>query len=461
MTALPATAAEPVIAAVSTPPGTGGIAVIRISGMGALQIARAVFAPANTAISFGTFPVARAVLGAIHTPEGELVDEGLLIFFQAPRSYTAEDVVEISCHGGMVNTRRVLELILAAGARPAGPGEFTRRAYLNGRMDITQAEAVADLIHARTERASRAAARQLRGSLARKTAHIRDELMRALAHIEAHIDFPDEDITPDTRSKLRGDMDTAAQFAREIIRTSRHGRILREGIRTAIVGEPNVGKSSLFNLLLGEDRAIITPVAGTTRDTIEETLSIEGIPLALVDTAGLRHTEDIVEAEGIRRSQLARDQAELILEILDASRVGAGSPPPPPPGDPRILRVWNKADLLPPEFPRAQFAPGDVLISALTGAGLEDLHRAVLEKIGFSGMESGGEEFLINARVRDCLSRAATALDHAVAGFDANAGLELVAFDLRTACAAIGEVAGKTSTDDLLDLIFSAFCIGK
>ncbi len=453
----PATAHEPVIAAVSTPPGTGGIAVIRISGTGALQIARRVFHPASPQISFDAFPPARAVFGGIRRAT-ELMDEVILVWFRQPHSYTGEDVIEISCHGGVVNTRAILELVLSHGARPAAPGEFTRRAYLNGRIDLTRAEAVADLIHAKTQRASRAAAAQLQGTLFRKVESVRDTLMQALAHIEAHIDFPDEDISPDTRSKLRGSLISARDFARELIHTSRQGRILREGLRTVVTGEPNVGKSSLFNLLLGDDRAIITEVPGTTRDTLEEILSIDGVPLVLIDTAGIRHTRDLVEAEGIRRSHKARDTAELILEIRDARTFPEHADEPPT--DPRILRVWNKADLVEPAC-RAKMPPDMILTSAVTGEGIERLKTGILSQIGFQGMDSGTEDVLINTRVRDCLTRASAALDHVLESFDSGRELELVALDLRTACSAIGEITGKTSTDDLLDRIFSTFCIGK
>lgn len=454
-----ATDHEPTIAAISTPPGIGGIAIIRMSGTIALQIAQRIFRPRNSRISFDSFPTGKTVFGEIHD-SGQLLDEAVVIFFRSPHSYTCEDLIEINCHGGPVNTRLILDLTLQNGARLAGAGEFTRRAYLNGRIDLTQAEAVADLIHAKTQRAGRVAASQLQGALTRKIEVVRDELMQTLAHLEAHIDFPDEDISPDTRAKLHGTIINAQQFAQSLIRSSRNGRILREGLRTVITGEPNVGKSSLFNLLLGSDRAIITPLAGTTRDTLEEILSIDGVPLVLIDTAGIRHTEDVIEAEGIRRSQQAREAAELILEIRDARefvQTGADVATNP---DPRNLCVWNKSDLLDDQQKKLLHVNG-IFVSAQTGEGIETLKKTILEKIGFQSMDAGAEEFLVNTRQRDCLMRAVKSLDHVLSSFEADQPLELITMDLRSACSVIGEIAGKTSTEDLLDRIFSSFCIGK
>lgn len=447
---------EPVITAISTPPGTGGIAVIRLSGAGALKIVQRIFTPRTGSIDFTHFPVQKALFGDLHDTQGKLLDEVIVVYFKSPHSYTCEDLVEISCHGGLVNTRQILELILAQGARLADAGEFTRRAFLNGRIDLTQAEAVADLIHAKTQRASHVAATQLQGTLTRQIVRVRDELMNALAHVEAHIDFPDEDISPQTRDKLRTNLQQALDFSNELVKKSHHGRILREGIRTVITGEPNVGKSSLFNSLLGADRAIITPVAGTTRDTLEEILSIDGIPLVLIDTAGIRHTDDLIEVEGIKRSEYARSQAELILEILDISQ----PPASPHCEDHRILRVWNKADLMPSLSP-SQIAPDEVLVSAVTGQGIESLKKAVLEKIGFEEIKSDSEVFLINTRQRNALDKAATALKDCLDTIQSARPLELVALDLRRACQSLGEIVGKTSTEDLLDKIFSSFCIGK
>src|SRR4051812_45602599 len=307
------------IAAIATPLGEGGLAVIRISGAKAFQIADAVFSSSAKSSSVPS----RANTHTIHhghiTRDGKVVDEVLLSIMRAPRTFTRENIVEISCHGGILPTKAVLDAVLAAGARLALPGEFTRRAFLNGRIDLAQAEAIADLIYARTELALTAANEQLAGRLSQRVNEVRDRLMRALAHVEAHIDFPDEDIAPDTRAELLRTIDSAVQFVDQLLRTAPEGQLLRRGVRAAIVGRPNAGKSSLLNQLLGHDRAIVSSIPGTTRDTIEETANIRGIPLVFVDTAGLREAQDELEGEGIRRSHQSISRAELILYVLDAS----------------------------------------------------------------------------------------------------------------------------------------------
>src|SRR6185369_14058206 len=253
------------------------------------------------------------------THNGKTIDEVLVTVMRAPRTFTREDVVEITCHGGILPAKLVLDSALASGARLAEPGEFTRRAFLNGRIDLAQAEAIADLIHSRTELALRAANEQLAGKLSARINELRDQMVKTLAHIEAHIDFPDEDIAPDTREQLLARLEEGAAFMDELLRTANEGQILRRGIRAAIIGRPNAGKSSLLNQLLGRDRAIVSPIPGTTRDTIEETANIRGLPVVFIDTAGLREARDEIEQEGIRRSRQSLEQAELVLHVLDAS----------------------------------------------------------------------------------------------------------------------------------------------
>jgi tRNA modification GTPase len=387
----------------------------------------------------------------------------LVAVMRAPRTFTREEVVEISCHGGPLVARLVLDTVLAAGARLAQPGEFTRRAFLNGRMDLAQAEAVIDLIHSRTELALAAAQEQLAGHLSQRINHLRDDLMGVLAHLEAHIDFPDEDIAPDTRAQLVRRLQDGLNFMAELLRTADEGRILRQGIRTAIIGSPNAGKSSLLNQLLGHDRAIVSPVAGTTRDTIEETANLRGLPLLLVDTAGLREADDDVEAEGVRRSHAALAQAELILHVLDHSQ-------PLNPMDEANLRrlagrrrilVRNKRDL--PARLELPDVPGTPVVSlcCLTGQGIEELKDAIHSLVWAGKNPREDLPAMINARHQEALQRAQGATAKALEAMEGNLTLELVAMDLRMAVNAVGEIVGRTATEDLLDTIFSQFCIGK
>src|ERR1017187_273453 len=307
------------ITAIATPLGEGGLAVVRISGAEAFAVADKFFiSSGKSSLKPSAAPSHTIHYGKI-IRHGETVDEVLLSVLRAPRTFTREDTVEISCHGGLLPARLVLETLLENGARLATPGEFTRRAFLNGRLDLAQAEAVADLIHSRTELALAAAREQLAGKLSQRINLLRDDLMKILAHIEAHIDFPDEDIAPDTRERLIARLRAALGFMDELLRTAGEGQILRRGLRAAIIGRPNAGKSSLLNQLLGRDRAIVSPVPGTTRDTIEETANIRGIPVLFIDTAGLRETANELEKEGIRRSRESLAGAELILHVLDSS----------------------------------------------------------------------------------------------------------------------------------------------
>jgi tRNA modification GTPase len=451
------------IAAIATPLGEGGLAIIRLSGAQALAIAERCFVPRGR-------PAQKPTQAASHTIHyghvirgGEVVDEVLLSVMRAPRTFTREHVVEIACHGGLLPARLVLAAVLDQGARLAGPGEFTQRAFLNGRLDLAQAEAVADVIHARTELALAAANEQLAGKLSQRIRQLRDQMLQALAQVEAHLDFPDEDITPDTQEQLIARLEQAAQFMEELLRTANEGQILRRGVRAAIVGRPNVGKSSLLNQLLGRDRAIVSPFPGTTRDTIEETANIRGIPVVFIDTAGLRHATDEIESEGIRRSRAALASAELILHVLDASL----------PWDPadadclaefaakkRIL-VRNKMDLpgrlqLPLDSPDLRLD-----VSCATGQGLEALKDAIKALVWSGEISAAMLEVMINARHQDALRRALAATGRTLEALRQDHTLDLVALDLRTAVNAVGEIVGQTATEDLLDAIFSQFCIGK
>src|SRR5215469_17502852 len=306
------------IAAIATPLGEGGLAVLRISGADALAVADKIFVPEGKKSLMPSAATTHTIQFRKVVQNGKTIDEVLLAILRAPRTCTREDTVEISCHGGILPAKLILDALLAGGARLAEPGEFTRRAFLNGRIDLAQAEAVADLIHSRTELALAAANEQLAGKLSRRINQLRDDLLHTLAHVEAHIDFPDEDIAPDTREQLLKRLEEGVAFIGELLRTANEGQILRRGIRAAIVGRPNTGKSSLLNQLLGRYRAIVSPIPGTTRDTIEETANIRGLPVIFIDTAGLRESHDEIEREGIRRSRESLAQAELILHVLDA-----------------------------------------------------------------------------------------------------------------------------------------------
>lgn len=453
------------IAAVATPLGEGGLAVLRVSGAAAFAVVDRCFRPLGSRQRKPSEAAGHSVHYGHVVQAGQVLDDVLITVLRAPRSFTGEDTVEISCHGGVLVTRLILQALLASGARAAEPGEFTQRAFLNGRLDLAQAEAVADVIHARTELALGVARRQLAGRLSARIRTLRDSLLLTLAHVEAHLDFPDEDISPDTGAALRRRMQEGTVLLGELLRTAPEGQLLRRGLRVAIIGRPNAGKSSLLNLLLGHDRAIVSPWAGTTRDTIEETANVRGLPVVFVDTAGLREATDVLEAEGIRRSRAAAQQAELLLHVIDSSEALHED-------DrqllaefatrPRVL-VLNKADrpaVLAAEFDRT---PGVVRIpvACTTGVGLEALKDAIKNAVWQGGVGTEALEVAINARHQDALMRAGAALSRAEQAFEAGATLELVAADLRMAVNAVGEVVGETTTEDLLDRIFSTFCLGK
>jgi len=474
------------IVAIATPPGEGGLAVVRISGAQAFALADKIFRPVGKSSSPPSAAPTHTIQFGKIVRAGKVIDEVLLAVLRAPRTFTREDTVEISCHGGLLPAKLVLDALLAGGARMAGPGEFTRRAFLNGRIDLAQAEAVADLIHSRTELALAAANEQLAGQLSRRINRLRDDLMHTLAHLEAHIDFPDEDIAPDTKGKLLQRLEDGIAFMDELLRTANEGQLLRRGIRAAIVGRPNVGKSSLLNQLLGRDRAIVSRIPGTTRDTIEETANIRGLPVVFIDTAGLREARDEIEREGIRRSRESLAQAELILHVLDASEPLTGEDEnylTEFAGKKRII-VCNKTDLpvklklpsglgverrslirretkeLQPPAGAAVGAPV-VEISCAGGQGIEALKDTLKSLIWSGKIKTGMLQVAINSRHQDALNRARAAARLAADALRAGATPELVAMDLRIAANAVGEIVGKTTTEDLLDSIFSTFCIGK
>lgn len=448
------------IAAISTPVGEGGIAIIRVSGPAAFDIADRIFrSRAGKPSEFASHTIHFGVIGA----NGTTVDQVMLSVMRAPRTYTAEDTIEINCHGGLLTARQVLELCFANGAMPAEPGEFTKRAFLNGRLDLTQAEAVMDLIHAKTDRAHAAASRSLEGHLSAKVNRARNELVRVLAHLEAYIDFPDDDIQPATLEIMRRDVAAVLGQLRQLLATAHEGRILRHGISVAIVGRPNVGKSSLMNALLQRDRAIVTSIPGTTRDTIEDYVSIGGIPIRLTDTAGIRRARGIVEEFGIKRSQELLKNCDLVLHVIDASRpfapddseIAAGY------GDKPRLIVLNKADLSQViALPEPLRATDPVTVSATTQIGLDALRTRITALIHSGTTGSQDEDVFINERHHLALQSAINILTETIPIFSIQKP-EVVAQQMRIALNHIGEIVGITTTEDILDKVFSTFCIGK
>jgi tRNA modification GTPase len=439
------------IAAISTSFGEGAIAVLRLSGPRAIEVADAVFRARRP---LRDARPREAQFGSIHDLDQKL-DEVLATAFRAPASYTGEDLVEIGCHGGVLVTRRILEALLRHGARAAEPGEFTQRAFINGKLDLTQAEAVMDLISAQTDLALRAANEQLEGRLGDRIRSLRETLLDMLAHVEAYIDFPDEDIDPETGDALRARIDQAQCDVAKLLDTASQGRVLREGVRTVIYGAPNVGKSSLLNRLLGFERAIVSSRPGTTRDVIEEVINLRGIPLRLMDTAGVRESTDEIEREGIERTRRALQRADLVLHIADAHDSASSAKEHVPHNS---LLVLNKSDLGEHESWHSTEA---VRISCQTGEGFEPLADAIESRV-FGGSAAHRDwTVAINARHQTCLERARDFLQAVHRAFDDKLSAEFIAEELRAALDAVGEVAGKADTEELLGVIFGRFCIGK
>jgi len=448
------------IAAISTAFGEAAIAVLRLSGAHAVEIADAVFRSKKRAAEL---PARVAQFGSIFDGEQKL-DDVLLTVFHAPASYTGEDVVEIACHGGVLVSRRILELLLRSGARSAEPGEFTQRAFLNGKLDLTQAEAVMDVISAQTDLALRAATEQLEGRLGGRIRELRAAVLDTLAQVEAYIDFPDEDIAPETGAALRGRIDRALADVGALLATAGQGKVLREGLRTVIYGAPNVGKSSLLNRLLGYERAIVSHHPGTTRDVLEETINVRGIPVRLMDTAGMRESADELEQAGMERTRQAMERADLVLHVVDASGDATNEDPSRTTTAGTVLTdcrhhivVLNKCDL----GIHSSWAPhGGVAVSALTGEGFEKLSDAIVDAAG-SGAAKGDWSVAINARHQACLEKARDYLHAAIGAFDQGLSPEFIAEELRAAMEAIGDIVGRADTEELLGVIFGQFCIGK
>ncbi|BCX46417.1 tRNA modification GTPase MnmE [Haloferula helveola] len=445
-------AAGETIAALATAGGTGAVALIRVSGPDAGAVV------SKACDEDRPFPDRRAVLRTIRTADGGVLDQVLVTRFEAPRSYTGEEVVEVATHGGRLVTRRVLERLLECGSRSAAPGEFTERAFLNGKLDLTQAEAVMDLISAQSDLALRAAHEQLEGGIGRRTDELRQDLIGTVAQLEAWIDFPEEDIDPETGEALVARIRAVREQVGALLSTADQGRILREGLRTVICGRPNAGKSSLMNALLGSDRAIVSETAGTTRDTIEELLVVDGVPLRMIDTAGLRAAGDVIEEEGIRRTMKEAGRADLLLIVVDGSLPPAEAMPADLPSVSRSIVILNKADL---GEAAGWDVPDAVRVSCTDGRGLEDLRHRIRELADLGEADWGEHSVAINARHRDCLTRTAASLDAAEGALLEGADPEITALSLRESLDYLGEVAGRVDTEEILGSIFSQFCIGK
>jgi tRNA modification GTPase len=457
---------EDTIAAISTPFGESGIGIVRISGPLAEPIALKLFRPKkdDPDLISHTFNY-----GEIVDPQkGTPIDEVLLVLMKSPKTYTREDIVEIHCHGGYLILQRVLELVLSRGARMAQPGEFTKRAFLNGRIDLIQAEAVIDLIQAKTRASLEIANQQLRGWLSKEMAGLRSRLIEHLALIEAHIDFPEEEIELITSLAKREDLEQMIDQLDSWIASYEEGRIFREGISCAIIGKTNVGKSSLLNVLLREERAIVTPIPGTTRDVIEEVLNIEGIPIRLMDTAGLRKPVDSVEQEGVKRAKERVADADFVLLVLDGSRVlddedveifGEIE------GKKKVV-VLNKIDLplrISIKELKGRFeADPIVAISALRNEGINNLRKTIYDSLIHQRVRSSPEHVVVaNIRHKTALAQGRDYLSRALKGLEEGASLEFVAFEIRSALEALGEMVGETTTEDVINRIFEKFCIGK
>ncbi|AFK85573.1 MULTISPECIES: tRNA uridine-5-carboxymethylaminomethyl(34) synthesis GTPase MnmE [Thermoanaerobacterium] len=456
---------EDTIAAISTPIGEGGISIIRISGSDAIKIVSGIFKSKRN-VDLRNVKSHTVHYGFIYDAENdEIYDEVLVNVMKSPHTYTKEDVVEINCHGGYIPSKRILELVLKNGARLAEPGEFTKRAFLNGRLDISQAEAVIDIIRSKTDLSNKYALMQLNGSVKEKITKIKNDLVALIAHIFALMDFPEEDVELLNDGELIDGINNSIREIDEILKTSEKGRIVREGLNTAIIGKPNVGKSSLLNALLNENRAIVTDVPGTTRDIIEEHLSIKGIPINLIDTAGIRQTDEIVEKIGVERSREAIDKADLIIFVFDNSR-------PIEKDDYEILKlienkkvlyILNKIDL-----PSAidmdevyKLSGGRyVRLSSVTKEGLETLENTVYNMVLSDGL-SRDEFLLTNMRHKDALIKAKDSLMSCLKTIEGGLTEDFVSIDLNSAIDHLGLITGETANEDLINEIFERFCVGK
>ncbi|MDD6484675.1 MAG: tRNA uridine-5-carboxymethylaminomethyl(34) synthesis GTPase MnmE [Clostridiales bacterium] len=450
------------IAAIATPLGAGSIAVIRISGDDAVRIADKVFSRDLTKVPSHTVHYGFAV-----NDRGERIDEVLATVMLAPRSFSAEDTVEISTHGGATAANRVLDALIKAGARMAQPGEFTKRAFLNGRIDLSQAEAVIDIINSKNELAQRNALSQLEGSLSKRIRTLRDRLLNTAARMQVIIDYPDEDLEDIDAPEVEEICRECAKEAQKLLAGADSGRILKNGIRTAIAGKPNVGKSSLLNFLSRSDRAIVTDIAGTTRDVIEENINLDGIPLVLIDTAGIRDTEDAVEKIGVEKSRQSISEADLVIVMLDGSTwlTDEDREVLHETRDKKRIILINKTDLGQSKYTTAVKAKAKdaavIEVSALTGAGMEKLSERIKEMYSLGALQTGQGALITNMRHKSALTQAHKSLLSAADALAAGMPTDIASIDINAAISALGEITGETVSEDIVNTIFHSFCVGK
>ena len=453
------------IAAIATAPGEGGIGIIRISGEKSLQVAQSIF-KSKSGKMIKDYNARTLIYGTVVDNE-KVIDEVLVAYMKGPNSYTAEDVIEINCHGGFISVKKILELILSKGVRLAEAGEFTKRAFLNGRIDLSQAEAIIDVIKSKTDMAHEVAQSQLEGSLAKKIKDLRMNVTEVLAHLEVSIDFAEEDVEEITYQTLEEKALELRNEIKKLYDTAESGKILRDGLKTVIVGKPNVGKSSLLNSILGENRAIVTDIAGTTRDVIEEFVNIKGIPLKIVDTAGIRETEDVVEKIGVEKSRESFSTADLVIMVLDASRKLSED-------DMEILEslknkktivLLNKMDLEPQielekieEFVNSE----DIIkISALKHQGIEELQDKIEAMVYHGSVKNSSNLMITNSRHKDALFKAYESINDAISAIEQRMPYDFIEVDFKNIWDYLGYINGDTVREDLLDTIFANFCIGK
>ena len=455
------------IAAISTAIGEAGIGIVRISGKNALSIGNAIF-KGNKTEKLGDKYNRKLVYGHIvDKKNNQLIDEVLISFMKGPTTYTREDMVEIYCHGGIISVKKVLELVLNSGARLAEPGEFTKRAFLNGRLDLSQAEAIIDMIKAKTDKSFETSLDQLEGSLSRKIKEIRDILLEMIAHVEVSIDFPDEDIEEVTYDDLKLSGNKVKEEIKKLLSTADKGKILRDGLNTVILGKPNVGKSSLLNAILRENRAIVTDIPGTTRDVIEEYVNIDGIPLRIVDTAGIRDTDDIVEQIGVDRAKETVEKSDLVIGVFDASKELSSE-------DYKIIEliknkksivILNKTDL-PNKYNKDDLKKlidnKDVIETSITsGIGIDVLEKNIKDMFYSGEVEIYSDAVITNMRHKNQLIKSLENITQALEDIGANVPIDCIEVDLKNCWENLGEISGDTIGEDILDRIFSEFCIGK
>lgn len=457
---------DDVIAAISTPVGTGGIGIVRLSGAESLQVADRVFvSPSGKSVT--SFPSHTIHYGHVVGRDGAVIDEVMLTVMRAPKTYTREDIVEINCHGGNVVVGMVLQAVIDAGARLADPGEFTQRAFVNGRIDLSQAEAVMDVIDAKTEAGVSYSLNQLSGGLSKKYQGIDDELLHLLTYIDAALDYPEYDVEEVTEQELDQNIHHMIDEIDELLQSAKVGKVVRDGIDTVILGEPNVGKSSLMNKLLHEEKALVTNIPGTTRDTIEDYLNIGGVPFHIIDTAGIRETDDVIERMGVERAKQMVNQAELVLYIEDVSRETSN-------GDQKwmsllegkkVLHIYNKSDLIDEDDQASlkdHLSDNQIVLSVKSEEGIQTLkHKMVEMAVGSDSVVRKDDPIVSNVRHISLLKQVRQNLESALESMAMGMSVDIVAIDLKDALDNLRKITGQSLGDDIIDQIFANFCLGK